>query len=50
MLESAAAKNHSGAMLALGALNHGGYGLPKDLAVSEKWLRREPPSGTAKLS
>jgi TPR repeat protein len=39
MLETAAAKNNSGAMFALGALNNGGYGLPMDLAIAQKWFR-----------
>jgi TPR repeat protein len=47
MMESAAAKNHSVAMLALGRAASGGFGLPKDLAIALKWFRAAAALGHA---
>jgi len=39
LFEKAAAKGHSGAMFALGALHGGGHGLPMDRRVAQRWFR-----------
>jgi TPR repeat protein len=39
LFEKAAAKGHSGAMFALGALHSGGHRLPIDRTAAQRWFR-----------
>jgi len=39
LFEKAAAKGHSGAMFALGALHSGAHDLPMDRATAQRWFR-----------
>jgi len=39
LCEEAAAKGHSGAMFALGAMYSGGHDIPVDRALAEHWFR-----------
>src|SRR5207302_2794346 len=45
LFEKAAAKGHSGAMFALGALHCGGYDLPVDQKVAQRWFRAAAERG-----
>jgi uncharacterized protein len=39
LFQQAAAKGHSGAMFALGAMHAGGYDLPIDRRIAQRWFR-----------
>ena len=45
LFEKAAAKGHSGAMFALGALHCGGHDLPEDRQVAQRWFRAAAERG-----